>query len=338
MKRKKILYVGNALSASGKTLTHIETLSADLRLEGYEVIVTSKKIAKSYRMMDMIATFFRSKKAIDLVLIDTYSTTNFWYAVVIAKLCRTYSISYISILHGGNLPARLKSHPKTCNTLFNNAKINIAPSGYLYDAFAKAKYENLTLIPNTIQLDKYIFKERKTLAPKLLWVRSFAQIYNPKMAVEVLSLLIKEYPEAQLTMIGPDKDGSLESCKEYAVSHNLPVTFTGKLSKEEWIKLSQETDIFINTTNFDNTPVSVIEAMALGLPIVSTNVGGMPFLIENKKDGILIEPDKPEIFTAEILKLLKNPEDTYHMTLKARDKVTTFDWTVIKELWNKVLS
>ena len=158
------------------------------------------------------------------------------------------------------------------------------------------------------------------------------------MAVEVLSLLIKKYPEAQLTMVGPDKDGSLERCKEYALSHNLPVTFTGKLSKDEWVKYSEESDIFINTTNFDNTPVSVIEAMALGLPVISTNVGGMPFLIENNKEGVLVEPNRPEMFVNAILKLLKSQKEANLIILKARDKVKTFDWSIVKELWNKELS
>ena len=68
------------------------------------------------------------------------------------------------------------------------------------------------------------------------------------------------------------------------------MNFTGKLSKQEWRDLSKDYNVFINTTNFDNTPVSVIEAMALGIPVVSTNVGGLPFLITDKVDGVLVEP------------------------------------------------
>ena len=85
--------------------------------------------------------------------------------------------------------------------------------------------------------------------------------------------------DATLAMIGPDVDGSLTKVKDLARKKNLDVNFTGKLSKPEWINYSKDFNVFINTTNFDNTPVSVIEAMALGLPVVSTNVGGMPFLI-----------------------------------------------------------
>ena len=95
-----------------------------------------------------------------------------------------------------------------------------------------------------------------------------------------------------LCMIGPDRDGSMAEFIKYAESKGVieRIKITGKLSKEEWIKVSEDYDFFINTTNIDNTPVSVIEAMALGLIVVSTNPGGIPFLLTADKDSILVEP------------------------------------------------
>jgi glycosyltransferase involved in cell wall biosynthesis len=159
MKRKRLLYVGNALSNKGKTVTTIETLSLLLRQEGYDVEVTSTKSNKSLRMIDMMRALLRSRKSIDTVLIDTYSTANFWYAVVIASLCRAFGIPYIPILHGGNLPERLISNKKTCEKLFGKAAVNVAPSWYLYNAFAKAGFSNIQHIPNSIELDNYSYKE-----------------------------------------------------------------------------------------------------------------------------------------------------------------------------------
>ncbi|WP_405250640.1 glycosyltransferase family 4 protein [Dokdonia sp. Asnod3-C12] len=337
MKRKKLLYVGNALSNKGKTATTIETLSLLLRQEGYDVEVTSTISNKSLRILDMMRALLRSRKSIDSVLIDTYSTSNFWYAVIIASLCRTFSIPYIPILHGGNLPHRLKNNAKICKQLFGSAQINVAPSGYLYNAFAKAGFSNLILIPNTIELAEYPFKERLVFKPNLLWVRSFAEIYNPLMAVQVLEKLHQRYPEATLTMVGPDKDGSQVPCEEYARKNSLPVHFTGRLSKEDWTSLAQDHDVFISTTNFDNTPVSVIEAMALGLPVVSTNVGGMPYLIHDTVDGLLSGPENVSAFSEKLSKLLENTDSTKEIVLNARQKVESFDWSVVKEQWHKVL-
>jgi glycosyltransferase involved in cell wall biosynthesis len=171
---------------------------------------------------------------------------------------------------------------------FDHAYVNVSPSEYLKFHFEKFGISNVICIPNSINLSDYSFKERQNFAPNILWVRAFAEIYNPKMAIDVLHLLQKKHPEATLTMVGSDKDGSLEITKKYANLLNLNVTFTGKLSKKEWTNLAQNHDVFINTTHFDNTPVSVLEAIALGLPVVSTNVGGLPFLLTHQKNAFLV--------------------------------------------------
>ncbi|WP_373943529.1 glycosyltransferase [Polaribacter sejongensis] len=109
----------------------------------------------------------------------------------------------------------------------------------------------------------------------------------------------------------------------------------GVLLKENWHKKSEEFDIFINTTNFDNTPVSVMEAMALGLPLVSTNVGGIPFLIDDKIDGLLVSKANAEEMTNAIIAILNN---TYpNLAIKAREKVTNFSWENNKEKWFQIL-
>ena len=158
------------------------------------------------------------------------------------------------------------------------------------------------------------------------------------MALKVLEELLQEFPEATLTMVGPDKDDSYQECLAFAKANKLPVTFTGLLSKEEWIALAASHDVFISTTNFDNTPVSVIEAMALGLPIISTDVGGMPFLIEHAKDGLLSSPNEVASFVLEVTKILKNPSLGQSLAKNARSKVEHFDWSSVKRRWEEVLS
>ena len=326
------------MSNKGATVTSVETLSTLLRQEGYEVIVASSKINKAIRIMDMIGHVIRFGRQSGYVLIDTYSTSNFWYAVIVAWCCRFYDLPYIPILRGGNLPHRLATNPNTSKKLFNNASLNLAPSYYLIDAFNKKGISNIKYIPNTVFLDNYAFIKRESLSPNLLWVRSFSEIYNPLMALKVLHKLQEEFPEATLTMVGPEKDRSYEECRAFAKAQNLAVTFTGLLSKEAWIALAASHDIFINTTNFDNTPVSVIEAMALGLPVVSTNVGGMSFLIDDGKDGLLSPPKDVQAFVDSISRLLNDTGLARQLAQNARKKAEGFDWTTVKSLWEEVLS
>ncbi|HIB37486.1 glycosyltransferase family 4 protein [Mesonia sp.] len=337
MVKKKILYLGNKLSHKGRNSTGVETLGKQLEQVGYQVVSVSAFSNKLVRLIHMLSTVIIKSKKSDVLLLDTYSTANFWYAYLSAKLARNLKLPYICILHGGNLPNRLKNSPTKTKELFSNAKYNVAPSGYLISEFQEKGFKNLKFIPNTIEIENYPFFYRKVDTPKLLWVRSFAEIYNPTLAIEVFEKINEKFPNAKLCMVGPEKDGSLAKCKTLAKQKNLSVEFTGKLSKEEWTTLAKEYNIFINTTNFDNTPVSVIEAMALGLPVISTNVGGLPYLIDDQKDGLLVPKNDSEASIKAINQLIEHPELAQQLSINAREKVEKFDWEVVKEKWHEVL-
>jgi glycosyltransferase involved in cell wall biosynthesis len=140
-------------------------------------------------------------------------------------------------------------------------------------------------------------------------------------------------------MIGPEKDDSFQSCKVLANALGLEdcIEFAGKLTKSAWHEKAKDFNIFINTTNVDNTPISVMEAMALGLPIVSTNVGGIPYLITNGVNGVLVEKDNIAAMTKAIIEVCKHKEFSKTLTINARKDVEKFDWKKIKHLWLKIL-
>jgi glycosyltransferase involved in cell wall biosynthesis len=335
---KRLLYLGNKLSRKGKNTSTIEYLSNQFEGEGYKVVSASSQTNSVLRLLVMLGQLIVQASKTDVLLIDTYSTSAFWYAYVSSRLAFFLKLDYIPILHGGDLPKRLKSHPQFCQRLFGNAKVNVAPSAYLLQEFKNAGYTNLIYIPNTIKLDLYTFKKRQELQPQLLWVRSFAHLYNPLLALQVLKELRFTYPKVKLSMVGPFKDDSIEECKAFAKEHGLPVTFTGGMKKEDWLKYAQDFDVFINTTNVDNTPVSVIEAMALGLPVVSTNVGGLPYLLDHEKEALLVSPGHVDEFTQAIIRLLDDPSLAQQLSLQGRKKVEHFDWEEVKHQWFEVIS
>ncbi|MEK8180212.1 glycosyltransferase family 4 protein [Flavobacterium buctense] len=332
-----LLYIGNKLSDHGYTSTSIETLGLFLEAEGYTVYYASSKKNKFFRMLEMLLMTFKYAKKVDYVLIDTYSTINFWYAFFISQLCRILGVKYIPKLHGGDLPSRIVRTKFFSNLIFKNAYINIAPSFYLYEAFKKNGYTNLKYIPNTIELQIYPQSTKEFKVPKILWVRSFAKIYNPLMAIMVFINIKKKFPEAQLCMIGPKKDDSYEKAIRFAQKNNVEVTFTGKLSKEDWIAVSKDYNIFINTTHFDNTPISVIEAMALGLPVVSTNVGGIPFLLEHNVNALLVSDNDIEGMTLQVNRLIEEADLAATIAKNAKETVAGFDWEVVKKQWIDLL-
>ena len=333
---KSLLYIGNQFNNKGNQ-SSIDMLGLLFREEGYKVFSASKKKNIVLRLLHMLWTCFAYRKRANVVLIDTYSTLNFYYAFFVSQLCRLLKLKYIPILHGGNLPERLKYSPKLSKAIFNHAHKNVAPSEYIKSNFEDLGYRNIICIPNSIELNNYMFQERSFDKVKLLWVRSFSKIYNPILAIKVLKGLKDINIDAGLCMVGPDSDGSMQETINYAKELKVEVTFTGKLSKQEWIEKSKDYNIFINTTNFDNMPVSVMETMALGLPVISTNVGGMPYLIEDGLTGVLVEPDSVGAFIKAIKRLLNSPKESNIMALNARKAAEQLDWNIVKNQWFKVL-
>jgi len=331
----KILYITSNLSSNNPTTSIL--LSKILKKIGFNVLISSNKKNKIVRLLEMCLAVFKNKNA-SFILIDTYSTINFYYTLFTSQIARILSIKYIPILHGGDLPNRLTSNPYLSSLIFDNSYLNVTPSAYLKKEFEKKGFKTVE-IPNALQLNNYIYKERSSIKPKLLWVRAFDKIYNPLMAIDVLSLLKEKYPSAKLCMIGPDKDGSMAEVQKKAKQFGLLkyLEITGILTKEDWLNKSKYFDIFINTTTIDNIPVSIIEAMALGLPVISTNVGGIPYLIENNKNGILVDnKNVSQMFNA-IVNLIESPLKVNEITRNAKQMIGKFDTKLIQHQWLNLL-
>lgn len=157
------------------------------------------------------------------------------------------------------------------------------------------------------------------------------------MAIDCLKILKDKGFQNKLCMIGPKVDDTVLEAQQRVEKFQLDVEFTGKLTRDQWISKATDYNIFLNTTNVDNMPMSVIEAMALGLPVISTNVGGMPYLIEHEVDGLLVEPNNPEAMASAIERLMQEPQLRSKIIRNARKKVEQFDWNVIRHQWLEIL-
>ena len=199
---------------------------------------------------------------------------------------------------------------------------------------------DLVLLPNPLDVARYAFHERRPLLRHLVWLRAFHETYNPELAVEVLGRIRKQYDDVRLIMIGPDKgDGSLQKTRRTAKKLGIDeaVTFPGAVPKLDVPNHLSRGDIFLNTTNCDNTPVSVMEAMACGLPVVSTNVGGIPYLVEDGESALLTPPADAEAMSNAVVRLMHEPILARRLARNGRQRVEAFDWSVVLPRWERLL-
>lgn len=332
--------VGNFLSAAGLNLTVCEGRAERLRAAGWHVITTSDKPARLPRLLDMVRTAWTRRHDYDVAHVEVYSGPAFLWAEAVCWTLRRAGRPFILTLQGGALPAFAQRWPGRVRRLLASAVAVTTPSRYLLDKMAPYRAD-LLLIPNPLDISRYPFRLRTHARPHLIWLRAFHDIYNPTLAPRVVARLLAGFPDVYLTMVGPDKgDGSLQRTQQATAGLGLAghVAFPGGVPKADVPRWLDQGDIFLNTTNVDNTPVSVLEAMACGLCVVSTDVGGIPYLLDHERDALLVPPDDPEAMAAAVRRVLTEPGLAERLSRNARQKAEQYDWSVVLPQWEELLS
>lgn len=334
-----VLIVGNFLSRRIATRAVCEELADRLADEGWSVLRTSDRRARLPRLVGMQRSIWRFRRRFDVAQVDVFSGGAFVWAEAAAWSLKRLQKPFVLTLHGGLLPEFGRRWPRRLRRLLGSAAGVTTPSAYLQTELAPYG-GRLQLLPNPLDLSRYPFRPRSSCAPRLLWLRAFHATYNPLLAVAVAARLRDRFPDVHLTMIGPDKgDGSLEAVRRKARRLGIEdrLEIVGGVPKEEVPAWLDRGDIFLNTTDADNTPVSVLEAMASGLPVVSTDVGGLPYLLEDRRDALLVPPRNEEAMAAAVAGLLEDPDRALALARAARKKAQGCDWSRVLPRWQELL-
>lgn len=335
-----MLLVGNFLSAELGNHCVCEELATNLQTAGLQVLTTSSHKARLRRLVDMVSTILRRRHDYSVANVDVYSGLAFGLAEAACLALRALGKPFVLTLHGGNLPNFSQRWPRRVGRVLASADLVTTPSSYLREQMATYR-DDIQLIPNTLNLSAYNYRHRDQVSPHFIWVRSFHEIYNPTLAVKVVAELAPQWPELKLTMVGPDKgDGSLQATQELAQELGVSdhIRFTGGVPKADIPGLLDVNDVFLNTTTIDNTPVSVLEAMACGLCVISTNVGGIPHLINDRINGMLVGSDDEHGMANSADQLLQNRELTSSLSENSRKYAEKMDWESILPQWIEVFS
>ena len=336
--RPAVLLVGNFLSSTKGTRSLCEDLAQWFQSQGWSVITTSSRVGRGARLLDFLLTVWGERKRYKVAQVDVYSGPAFVWAELVCWALRVIHKPYVLTLRGGSLPAFACRSNRRVRNLFQSASAVTAPSRYLLELMQPYR-KDMILLPNPLYLSKYSFSLRRHPAPRLIWLRALHNIYNPSLAVRVVALIREDFPDVRLSMIGPDKgDGSLGAARDLALQLGVAdkITFTGSVPKDSIAQWLNQGDIFLNTTRVDNTPVSVLEAMACGLCIVSTNVGGIPYLLENEGDSLLVSDDDHMAMAKAVQRLMTERGLAERLSRNARKKVEPFDWSNILPKWEKL--
>ncbi|HET9531894.1 MAG TPA: glycosyltransferase family 4 protein [Blastocatellia bacterium] len=249
-------------------------------------------------------------------------------AILIARL---YGKKVVLNYRSGEAEDHLKRWRRTAIPTMRRAHVIAAPSGYLVDVFARFGLEARSIY-NIVETDRFRFRRRDPLRPVFMSNRNLEPLYNVGCTLRAFALIQQRHAEARLTVAG---DGSqrreMERLAESLGLRN--VTFVGRIPQERVHELYDSADIYLNSSDIDNMPGSLIEAFACGLPVVTTDAGGIPYIVTHEKTGLLVPRGDHAALARAALRLLDEPGLALDIAKSARDECRKYTWPAVRSQW-----
>lgn len=267
----------------------------------------------------------------DIIHIFSASYTSFYIAptpaVLIAKI---FGKKTILNYRSGEAEDHL-TRAKFAHRIIKMFDRIVTPSGYLVDVFAKFGF-TAQIVHNFVETEKYKFRARVPLRPRFLSNRNFEDLYNVSCILRAFAIIQQKFPEASLTVVGDGKER--DKLHKLAAELKLRnIEFTGRVEQHKMPELCNEADILLNSPNIDNMPNSLIEAYAAGLPLVSTDAGGIPYIVRGGETGLLVDINDHKAMAREVIRLLEGPELAQTLIDAGAVESAKYTWTAVREKW-----
>ncbi len=314
----RICIVAPFISSIGGMTTIAEMQSDNLIKEGATVFRVKTKTKTPFKITAFIKLLMGTHH-FDIIHAHCSSYWGFLPVIMAVVTGKIYGKRVVITYHSGNAEVFLNRFGFIAKPFLRLVDTIIVPSGFLKNIFEKFGFKT-EIIPNIIELNKFEYIERQNIKPKLIATRYLKKIYNIECAIHAFEIVNRHYPDAELKIVGDgDQREHLENLVEELKLTN--VKFIGSIKNEDMWEMYRSSDIFINPTTVDNFPVSVVEAFACGLPVISTNVGGVPYLLQDLYNGLLVDSGDYEAIAKKILYLIENQSEALKFSRNARNMV-----------------
>jgi glycosyltransferase involved in cell wall biosynthesis len=271
----------------------------------------------------------------DIIHIFSASYYSYLFAPALAILAsRLFGKKCILNYRSGEAEDHLANWRLTAKPIMRLADVIVTPSGYLVDVFARFGLP-ARAIYNIVELDRFHYRERRPVRPIFLVSRLLEPLYNVACVLRAFEIIQKRYPEASLTVAA---DGWLRpELEELASELKLKNTrFIGFVPFEKMPEMYDAADIYLTATDLDNMPSSITECMASGVPVVTTDAGGIPYIVKHEETCLMIPRNDHNAMAASAFRLLDDDELAVQIARRAREASRKFTWEAVKNEWLKL--
>lgn len=324
----KVLIIANYRKAVGGISIQVKLLQEKLRAENVDVDLFNTKKANIIRVFMPFQLIVKGA-AKDIFHIHGCSYAGFFpivLGVMVGKLLRK---KVIVTYHGGGADEFFSAHPKFIRFILKRADHIIVLSEYLKNVFRKFELDT-EIIPNIIEMKPADSLARAAFQSRMITTRSLEAVYDIKTVIKAFVLVKQNYKDAVLYIVGRGKEEA-ELKKFVAETEIQDVVFSGYVANERIYEYLSKADFWCNPTTKDNMPVSLIEAIHAGLVVVSTDVGGIPCMVEHKKSAWLVDKGDDQAMADGILFLLAHQDICKTLAANAKATLRNYQWEHIRE-------
>ncbi|MGH7717548.1 MAG: hypothetical protein ACREON_01720, partial [Gemmatimonadaceae bacterium] len=202
--RARLCFVGHMLGRNpGYVTSQGEFVADGLEAAGYSVLCVSAAVSRWRRVSEIVQVLVQHRRDLEVVVLNVFSGQSFLVTDVASRLGQQFGYRIVMWLHGGGLPEFIDRYPRWATTVLRRADAIVSPSPFLALTVRERGFES-RIIPNSIHLSDYPYRQRPAVEPRLFWMRSFHPLYNPEMAVRALAHLRQTLPHARLVLAGQD--------------------------------------------------------------------------------------------------------------------------------------
>jgi len=281
-----------------------------------------------------LLSLWQGLKAIEIAHVFSASYWSFLVAPLPAWLiARLRGTKVLIHYHSGEARDHLRRF-RSVHPVLEDADQLVVPSEYLAQVLREFRFE-AGIIPNLVDLAQFPFRVRKPLLPRLICTRGFHPYYSPDVVVRAFAEIQQSYPAATLNLVGK---GPLEPQIRNLVGQLKlsGVNFAGAVPHHDIRRFYDAADIFINASNLDNMPVSILEAFASGAAVVTTAPEGMSYLVEHERTGLLSKPGDAQALAENVIRLLRHPDLAAGLARNAHEEMHHYSWRAVRQPWLEI--
>jgi glycosyltransferase involved in cell wall biosynthesis len=341
-RRPRVAIVAASLDLLGGQGVQADTLVQALRADGYPVtfIPINPRFPRALRwvrrvrfartLLNQLLFLPRLRRLADADVVHVFSASfwSFLLAPVPAMLAaRLFGAHVVLHYHSGEAADHLDRWGLLVHPWLRLAHVIVVPSDYLASIFADHGYAT-RVIRNVIDLSRFDYRERTPLQPHLVSTRNLEPYYRVDVVIEAFARVRAEARGATLTVAGA---GSEEPRLRQLAGEG--VRFVGPVEPASMPTLLRDADIFVNASIVDNQPVSILEAFAAGLPVVTTPTGDIAAMVRHDETGVIVPPLDADALAAAVLGLLRAPEQASQLARRARGEIGRYTWPAVSGDW-----